>query len=245
MTRAAPLKFALVLSALFAALVLQAPIEQVPRYNEFADSRALLGVPSFWNMVSNLPLLVAGVLGLHLVLARPAAPARLEWLVCFAGATLAAFGSAYYHAAPSDATLVWDRLPIGIAFAGFFSALVAENVGARAGRRLLLPALAFAAGSVLWWRWSGDLSLWIFAQAGPMLAIVLVFALFPSAGRERRWLGWALACYAVAKLFELGDGELMRWTAGAMSGHPLKHLLAAAGVFCFYGMLRRRAPRPA
>jgi len=225
--------------------VLQAPIEQAPRYHEFADGRTLLGIQSFWNQVSNLPFLVAGALGLQWLAARPAAPARLEWQVCFAGTALVAFGSAYYHAAPSDATLAWDRLPIGIAFAGFFSALVAENLGARAGRRTLLPALAFAAGSILWWRWSGDLSLWIFAQAGPMLAIVLVLALFPEARRERRWLGGALGCYAAAKLFELADGEVMRWSGGLAGGHALKHLAAAAGVLCFWAMLRRRAPRPA
>ena len=237
------LKFFLPLLALLAALLLQAPIEQLPNYHEFADARSFLGIPGFWNRVSNAPLLIAGVLGM-LLLRRPEVQAtRVEWLVCFTGTALAAFGSSYYHAVPSDATLVWDRLPIGIAFAGFFCALVAENIGAHAGRRLLLPALAFAAGSITWWRFTGDLSLWIFVQAGPMLAIVLVCVLFPARGRERRYLAWALVCYAVAKLFELEDREVMQWTAGAVSGHVLKHLMAAAGAFCFYAMLRTRSPR--
>lgn len=234
------LKFALVLAALFAALVLEAPIEQVPGYHDFADTRTLLGIPNFWNLVSNAPLLVAGLLGIGLLARRPAAVAGIEWLVCFAGTALAALGSSYYHAAPDDAALVWDRLPIGIAFAGFFCALVSEYLDARAGRRLLAPALALAIGSILWWRSSGDLSLWIFVQAGPLLAIVLVLALFPGAARDRRWLASALACYAAAKLFELGDREAMGWTAGAVSGHVLKHLLAAAGVLCFYAMLKER-----
>ena len=241
----APQKFFLVLAALLAALLLRAPIEQVPDYNEFADTRAILGIPNFWNQVSNAPLLAIGLLGLGLLLRCRVPGARAEWLVCFAGATLAAIGSSYYHAMPDDATLVWDRVPIGIAFAGFFCALTAENVAASAGRWLLLPSIAFAAGSIYWWRASGDLSPWVFAQAGPLLAVVLVFVLFPERRAERRYLGWALACYLAAKLFELGDREVMRWTAGLVSGHVLKHLLAAAGVFCFYAMLRRRAPRPA
>src|SRR5690242_13629963 len=130
------LKFALVLAALLAALVLEAPIEQVPGYHDFADARTLLGIPNFWNLVSNAPFLVAGLLGIGLLARRPAAVARIEWLACFAGTTLAALGSTYYHAAPDDAALVWDRLPIGIAFAGFFCALVSEYLDARAGRRL-------------------------------------------------------------------------------------------------------------
>ena len=34
------------------------PIAQDPLYHAFADQRALLGVPHFWNVVSNLPFVL-------------------------------------------------------------------------------------------------------------------------------------------------------------------------------------------
>lgn len=44
--------------------------------------------------------------------------ARERWLyaVVFAGLILTALGSGYYHLAPDNARLVWDRIPIMITF---------------------------------------------------------------------------------------------------------------------------------
>jgi hypothetical protein len=205
--------------------------------------RALVGVGHFWNLVSNLPFLVIGLMGLRATQRPAIGAARLEWRTVFAGAVLVSFGSAYYHLAPSDARLVWDRVPIAIAFMGFFSALVAENIDARLGRRMLAPALAFGFASIYWWRATGDLSAWIWVQAAPMLAIALVLGLFPARHSHRRYMAYALACYVAAKLLELADRALMDWTGGLISGHTLKHLAAAAGVWCFYAMLVNRASR--
>ena len=74
-----------------------------------------------------------------------------------------------------------------------------------------------------------------------MLAVVLVLALLPARYTHRRYLAYALACYVAAKLFEVADLQVMEWTGGLMSGHALKHLAAAAGVWCFYIMLRERS----
>jgi len=156
---------------------------------------------------------------------------------------LTAFGSAWYHANPNDVTLIWDRLPIGIAFMGFFTALLVEPLegpARDAARRLLAPLIVLSAAAIWWWSASGDLSLWVWVQAAPMLAVVLMLALLPGRYTHRRYLAYALACYAVAKLLELADVELMRWTGELMSGHALKHFAAAAGVWCFYVMLRER-----
>jgi hypothetical protein len=32
----------------------------------------------------------------------------------------------------------------------------------------------------------------------------------------------------------------MEWSSGVLSGHSLKHVAAAAGVLCFYAMLKKR-----
>ena len=220
-----------------------APILQPAAYHELADQRSLLGIGHFWNVVSNLPFLVVGLMGLDLLRRRPE-EAAAGWAALFCGNVLVAFGSAWYHSNPNDATLIWDRLPIGIAFMGFFTALLVEHLEGAArefAKWLLAPLIVLSAAAIWWWQASGDLSLWVWVQAAPMLAVVLVLALLPGRYTHRRYLAYALACYAASKLLELGDVQLMQWTGGLMSGHALKHLAAAAGVWCFYVMLRERS----
>ncbi|MGH8668106.1 MAG: DUF6962 family protein [Burkholderiales bacterium] len=237
---------ALALLVLTIALLAQAPIAQFADFHALADQRTLAGVPNFWNVASNLPFLVVGWMGLDVLRRRPpgASPA---WAALFWGTLLVFFGSSYYHLAPDDATLVWDRLPIGIGFMGFFVALLCEHAGQRGqrvARRLLFPLIAFSIGSVYWWRFTGDLSLYVWVQLAPMLAVVLALALLPAQYSHRRYFAYALGCYAAAKLFELGDHQLLQWTGGMLSGHTLKHLAAAAGVYCIYAMLKKRTPIP-
>ena len=222
-----------------------APIAQVAGYHDLADQRTILGIPHFWNIVSNVPFAVFGSMGLVLIW-RKKGEARAGWATLFAGSVLVALGSTWYHLDPSDTTLVWDRVPIGIAFMGFFSALLVEHLDGAARRlshALLWPLVVFSAFAIAWWYRTGDLSLWVWVQAAPMLAIVLVLLLLPGRYTHRGYLAYALACYVAAKLFELADAPLMQWTGNLMSGHALKHFAAAAGVGCLYFMLRgRRSP---
>jgi hypothetical protein len=208
-----------------------APILQPETYHHFADGRALLGVPSFWNVVSSIAFLIVGIHGLLVLKSKPAG---VDWAVLFTGTALIGFGSAYYHWAPNDATLVWDRVPMAVAFAGFFAALVREHTG----RQFLPVFLVFALGAVWYWRATGDLSAWVLVQAAPMLGILLFISLLPGKHSHRRYYLYGFGCYAVAKLVEIGDHPIMQWTS--VSGHTLKHLAAAAGVWCFARMLQMR-----
>ncbi len=232
-----------VLAALLPILYLGlAPIRQPSGYHDLADQRSILGIGHFWNVVSNAPFLVIGLMGLAL-LRRKSEEAGAAWATLFAGTALVAFGSGWYHTHPNDATLIFDRIPIGVAFMGFFTALLVEHLDGAARRtahRLLVPLVLFSAAAVAWWYASGDLSLWVWVQAAPMLAAVLFLALVRGRYTHRRYLAYAFACYAAAKLFELADRPLMQWSGGLMSGHALKHLAAAAGVWCLYVMLRER-----
>ena len=219
------------------------PIAQPAGFHDLADQRPILGISHFWNVVSNLPFLVIGVMGLHLLWGKREEAAG-AWATLFAGTALVALGSSWYHSEPNDATLVWDRAPIGIAFMGFFVALLVEHLNGiprRIARHLLVPGVLFSAAAIWWWYEKGDLSLWVWVQAAPMLAVVLVLALLPARHTHRRYLAYALACYVAAKLFEVADLQVMQWTGGLMSGHAMKHLAAAGGVWCFYIMLRQRS----
>lgn len=216
-----------------------APILQDRGYHVFADGRSCLGLVNFGNVASNLLFLLAGIAGiLHGWHSRRGA--WRSWLVFFIGVTLVFFGSAHYHAAPDDHTLVWDRLPMTAAFMALFAALVSEHLGLRFEMRLLAAALLIGIFSVVWWRFSGDLRIYIWVQGAPLLAIPYVIAAFPGHHTHRHYLLYGVGLYALAKVAEVFDHEIYAITGTTISGHSLKHLLAAAGVLCVWRMLQRR-----
>lgn len=233
----------LVLVALLALLGILAadPIVQSDAYHAFADTRTLLGMPNFVNIVSNAPFLVFGLAGLTLLRHRRAG-ATASWAVFFAGVALVGLGSSYYHAAPSDARLIWDRLPITLAFIGLFVALVAEHVNPALERYLLAPGIVLGVASIGWWRYADDLRPYIWVQGMPLLAIPLVLALFPARFTSRSYLLYGLGFYLLAKGAEYYDAALWVGTGGTISGHSIKHLLAALSALCPYFMLARRTP---
>jgi hypothetical protein len=229
---------------LLARIMASAPIGQDEAYHEFADQRRLLGVPHLLDVVSNLPFLFIGAAGMLLCLSPLRPPRCASWLAFFAGVALVFFGSSYYHWAPDDATLVWDRLPMTIAFMAFFVALVSEHVGEWLEPYLLAPALGVGLASVLWWYYTDDLRLYYWVQAAPLVCLPFAMLMFRRMYTHRHYLVYGLALYVLAKLAEVWDQEIFAFTSGIVSGHTLKHLLAAGAVLCVYLMLRRRRARP-
>jgi len=159
-------------------------------------------------------------------------PLRLAYPVLCAAVVLVAFGSAWYHLAPSDARLVWDRAPMTVAFMALLALVFGDGVSERAGKRMLWPLVIAGLASVAWWHLSeqrdhGDLRPYALVQFLPMAMIPLILILF-GAGRLRTPLLWAALCaYVLAKLAEHFDAETLTLT-GFISGHSVKHLLSAA-----------------
>ena len=58
---------------------------------------------------------------------------------------------------------------------------------------------------------------------------------------NRIYLLFGMAFYTLAKAVEFHDQEIYALTQLWLSGHTVKHLLAAAAALCVYVMLRRRA----
>ena len=243
----------LTVSVVAAAVVLRMnPIPQDPAYHRFADNRTWLGIPNFQNVVSNVPFLVVGLLGLARLRRRLAEPGgridvseKAAWLLLFAGVTLTAFGSAYYHLAPSNATLVWDRLPMTLGFMGFFAGVIGERVSQKAYRLLLWPLVGLGVASVLYWyaseiQGAGDLRLYALVQFFPLLLIPLIMALYRPRYSHGSLIFGALGCYVAAKAFELWDRQIYDATSAAVGGHALKHLAAAAGCWVLVGMFSVR-----
>ena len=123
------------------------------------------------------------------------------------------FGSFYYHLDPNDRTLFWDRLPMAIGFMAILAIVIEERLDARAGAILLWPLIAIGIGSLLLWRWNGDLRLYGWVQFFPCVAPLLMFFSFRRDTRHTDWI-IAAALYALAKLFEFYDGTI--YSAGAI-----------------------------
>ena len=223
-------------------LVAFEPIAQDPSYHVLADARSLFGIPNFGNVASNAAFLLVGVLGLHLCLTQASGGVRVSWLVLFLGITAVAAGSAYYHWNPGDATLTWDRLPMTVVVVALLSAFVAERVHPTLERIVLPVSLACGFASVAWWRYADDLRLYGWVQFAPLLAIVFLLTAYPAPRTDRVALAWAFGFYGLAKVAEHFDAAVYELTSRAISGHTLKHLLAALALFALYRMLvvRRR-----
>jgi cytochrome bd-type quinol oxidase subunit 2 len=235
-------------------LMLRLPtVSQTTSYHEFADQRSWLGIPNFFNVASNLLFVVVGIAGMaftwragaeerHFIDARERWP--YFWL--FVGVFLTGFGSACYHLAPDNGRLVWDRLPMTIAFASLVAALVAERISARWGLRLLPWLILYAAGTVVLWyhgevQGHGDLRLYAGVQAFSALAL-LAAAVLPSPYSRRQDFAIAFGCYFLAKIVETADHLIFR-LGHLISGHTLKHVASAAAAYFLWRMLRIRQPQ--
>lgn len=217
------------------------PIAQDPAYHDFADRRGLLGIPNFLNIFSNVAFLAVGGAGMLLCARRRGSlGAARAWGTCFAGVILVSFGSAYYHLAPDNATLVWDRLPMSLGFMALTVAVLADNVHPRLEKILLVPAALIGLASVIYWHYADDLRPYLLVQFLPLLMIPVVLQTSGSRPADRRHLLAALGFYVAAKLAEHFDHAVFGLSGGLLSGHTLKHLLAAAALLEIYRMLRRR-----
>jgi hypothetical protein len=169
-------------------------------------------------------------------------------VLLFLGAALTCFGSGYYHLAPDDNRLMWDRLPMTLVCMSFFAATIMERINRKAGLWLLLPLVVFGLGSVVYWhvselRTTGeDLRLYVEVQYYPMLAIPLIAFLFPSPYTRGGYVWNVLGLYALSKGFELLDASILD-LGHIVSGHTLKHVAAAVALYHILRTLQLRRPR--
>jgi hypothetical protein len=240
---------------IFVWVASRAPLAQDPTYHDFADQRWLYGVPHFWNVASNLPFAMIGLLACWWLIrvgrtssAFVEPGERIAYFVFFVGEFLTCVGSGYYHAGPTNETLVWDRLVLSLMLTSIFTIVVAEFVNRRIGRLMLVPMVLLGLVSVLHWARSealgqGDLRLYFLVQFYPMLAIPAILLLFRSRYTHAGafWVMWAL--YGVAKIAELYDGPIFEWS-GFWSGHTVKHLVAAGASYVLLYTLRHRTQGP-
>lgn len=241
--------------ALALAVAALPPLSEPRVFRVLADDRSIFGIANFLNVASNAPFLLAGAWGLYFLsragTRHPGAfiepVERLPYALFFLAVALVSAGSAYFHLVPDDARLLWDRLPMSVGFMSLLSAVVVERIGPKIGLRLLLPLVAIGAGSVIYWRWSvlqgsEDLLPYAAVQYGSIAVMLAIAALFPSRYTRGNDLFGLVAIYAAAKVAEVLDARIYA-LGQVVSGHTLKHLIAAAAVFWLLRMLHLRRPR--
>ncbi len=205
----------------------------------FFDQRSLYGIPNFWNVVSNLPFLLVGLSGFHLLSSYPQnvylKQNRLFYVLYSLALCLMALGSSYYHLHPTNNTLLWDRLPMTLAFMSFFCIVLADYISHRLAMIALFPLIALAIASVIYWHQTesigaGDLRFYALVQFLPIVLVVLIMLMFDHE-RSHSYLIWAmLVGYALAKVFEVFDHEVFDFL-GVVSGHAIKHVIAALSAY--------------
>lgn len=224
------------------------PVAQDLQYHQFADQATLFGVPNFVNVISNLFFTLVGLAGLiHLFIQRSLVTIDSIvplYAVFFAALIAIGPGSAYYHWSPDNQSLVWDRLPITLAFMSFFSIILAERISLSFSKIVFLPLLIAGILSIVYWHYSesagaGDLRPYGLVQFLPMLLIPIILLMFDARFTHDRGLWWFLGCYLIAKGFELFDDQIFDLLV-VISGHSLKHLIASLGCLIYLQYLYRR-----
>lgn len=239
---------AIALIAVFITFNFVEPIPQDPGYHNFADSRTFWGIANAFDVLSNIPLAIVGLMGIFTTLkilkGKKFNASVFQYLIFFIGVFMTGFGSLYYHYAPSIETLIWDRLPITILTLGFFCSAISEMISPKASLNLVGPFLLIGIGSVFYWNYTeglgcGDLRLYGVVQFLPLILIPLILLMYKLPENYLPFIIGLVFFYALSRLTEAFDHQIFE-TLRILSGHTLKHLFAAAAACCIFMMLKNR-----
>ncbi|KAJ3708687.1 hypothetical protein LUZ61_012392 [Rhynchospora tenuis] len=219
---------------IFVVLMVVTPkIPQAEEYHDFADQRNLFfGIPNTLNVISNIPFFFVGIIGLVLCYWKNYFQLSLQgelfgWTLFYLGVAAVGFGSSYYHLNPNDATLVWDRLPMTVAFTSIMAIFIIERVDEKKGTISLLPLVLAGVLSIMYWRYFDDLRPYAVVQFVPCIVIPIMAIIIPPMYTHSSYWLWAAGFYLLAKVAEAIDKPIYKWTHQIVSGHTLKHLFAA------------------
>lgn len=227
------------------------PIPQPLEYHRFADQRVFLGLPNFFDTVSNASFVLVGMAGLGFLKGFSARRVfvdpreSLPYALFFAAIILVGIGSGVYHLAPDNHRLAWDRGAIVLALMAWFAAILCERVSLIVGLLLLPLLVAAGLGSVVYWglseaRGAGDLRFYALMQCLPMLLVPALLILYPSRYSGDRDILIIIGLYVLALLFDVSDRPVFGLSGGLVSGHTIKHLVAALAGYRILRHLQRR-----
>ncbi|MDO9232964.1 MAG: alkaline phytoceramidase [Methylotenera sp.] len=253
--RAKALSLWLLVAVLALAASMLPRIAQPLWYHYFADQRACFSLPNCLDTASNALFVMAGAAGLiflhnthrstsvrrTFIDPREARP----YALFFFATILVGISSGFYHLSPDNDRLMWDRAAIALALMAWFAAILCERVSLSAGLRLL-PLLVIAGLiSAYYWGWSevqglGDLRPYGLTQITAVLLIPLLLWLYPPRYSGDRDILMVIVLYSLALLFDLSDRQVFALTGGIISGHTVKHVIAALAAYWVMRYLQRR-----
>jgi len=237
---------------MFLLLLFASPITLPEDYHNFADQRSLFLIPNFLDVVSNVPFAVLGIYGVcYLARNKRGTYSRdfitkLPFLGFFLAIIFVMLGSGYYHWAPADGPLLYDRVPIVIAFMCLFSGFISDRLNSVSFVLYGMPCLiVFSLGTLGWDLFhaakGGDLRFYLFVQVCPIVILPIICRLYPRARlTTEKHLWQMISWYVLAKFFEYFDSHIFRLTLETLSGHTLKHLAASMAVVSVICMLRHK-----
>lgn len=238
----------LIVSIIFLIFIFVDPISQSQKYYNFSDKNNYFCINNFWNVISNIPFIIIGLVGIYdnkrEKLKHDNYKITPIYNTFFLGVFLTGFGSSWFHLNPNNATLVWDRLPMTIGFMALTTGLLSEYLYRNLQKRIFFPLLFIGFISVLYWYYTeqqgrGDLRLYVLVQFLPLLLIPLIALTHQSRFTHNNLLIGVILFYLLAKLAEHYDQEIHQ-VLGFISGHSIKHLLAAIATYLVLVMLRNR-----
>jgi hypothetical protein len=233
--------------AAVAAMAWHGPIPQLAGYHAFADTRHWMGVANAGDVLSNLAFVAvaAWAWATEDRAAGEDGAQRRARAAFIASLFLTALGSIWYHLAPDNQRLFFDRVPIALACASLLCLMHARASG-RASPGALPAMLLAAIASVVWWSrteamGAGDLRPYLLLQFAPLVLVPLWQWQYGRPREERVHFGIAIALYVAAKALELADHAVLDALA-VVSGHALKHVAAAVAAVFIVKASRGRRP---
>jgi hypothetical protein len=216
-------------------------IEQNQNYHNFADQRVLFGVNNAFDTLSNLAFIIVGALGLVNFYNNQYIKISNSFSVIlnlfFISIILTGLGSSFYHLSPNDFTLVFDRLAMSLVFASILAMLAYLKISSRFGLHTLAELLILAPLTVLIWKFNGNLTPYVVLQFGGIILVILTLLLTKTRMQGPCFTS-LIILYGAAKLVEFYDEKIFNLSQNLISGHTLKHLIAALAVIIFVSPLK-------
>jgi len=216
-------------------------IQQNQKYHNFADQRVLFGVNNAFDTLSNLAFIIVGALGLFNFYNNQYIKISNSFSVIlnlfFISIILTGLGSSFYHLSPNDFTLVFDRLAMSLVFASILAMLAYLKISPRFGLHTLAELLILAPLTVLIWKFNGNLTPYVVLQFGGIILVILTLLLTKTRMQGPCFTS-LIILYSAAKLVEFYDEKIFNLSQNLISGHTLKHLIAALAVIIFVSPLK-------
>lgn len=219
------------------------PLQDNPTYFDFADKRFWLGLQNTADVLSNIPFMLAGLYGFWVIAKNKNLPRSYKHalLILSVGAFLTCFGSMHFHLNPNEGTLYWDRMPMTIGFSGVVSLVILDRLNQKKGQLISSLLIAWGFLSVTGWHlhWF-TLRPYLLLQYGCIIFTLLTILFTKSHLVNNRSMLIALGFYVFAKVTEKLDLAIYEKGQYIISGHTLKHLLAAVAIFLIFRIFQRK-----